>query len=101
MVAPPPTTEGTAAMEALSLPAEIRLRVGEFKKFCLARGWVTETACAAGIGVAGSTLNRILSGKTRPGTAFIAAVLAAFPALEFDHLFEVIDTDGADDGEAA
>ena len=86
-------------MEALSLPAEIRLRKSEFKKFCLARGWTSETAQAEGIGVAISSLNRILADKQRPGTSFIAAVLTAFPALEFEYLFEVVDTDDADDGD--
>lgn len=79
------------------MPAEVRLRIRQFQKHCHERGWVSEYQQAQGLGIAPSTINRILRGPDKskggqaPGAAFIAAVLAAFPVFEFSDFFEVIE----------
>jgi transcriptional regulator with XRE-family HTH domain len=72
------------------MAAEVRLRVGQWRKFCRMRGWESENQQAHGLGVSPSTINRILKGTQRPSGEFIGAALLAFPELEFIDLFEVI-----------
>lgn len=77
-------------METYSMAAEIRLRIGQYRKFCRMRGWDSEYQQANGLRVAPSTVNRILKSTQKPSGEFIGAVLTAFPELEFADLFEVI-----------
>lgn len=75
------------------MAARIRLRTGQFRKYCNLAGLKTDQAKADAIGVNASTLSRILRGDTAPGERFIAGVLHAFAdyELDFADLFEVID----------
>lgn len=73
------------------MAAEIRLRVGQYRKFCRMRGWDSENQQAHGLKVSPSTVNRILKGTQRPSGEFIGAALLAFPELEFSDLFEVVN----------
>ena len=41
--------------------------------------------------VAGYDLSRVLAGKQAPGPKFIAALVSAFPGMDMDDLFEVVD----------
>lgn len=72
------------------MPAEVRLRVGQWRKFCRMRGWTSENQQAHALGVSPSTINRILKSTQRPSGEFIGAALIAFPELEFADLFEVV-----------
>lgn len=83
-------------MERPSMAAEVRLRTRQWAKFCLMRGWTSEGQQARALGVAGSTINRILKGTQRPSGEFIGAALAAFPELEFADLFEVVNDQASD-----
>lgn len=78
-------------VETLSMAAEVRLRVGQWHKFCKMSHWLTENQQARALGVSPSTVNRILKGTQRPSGEFIGAVLTAFPHLEFSDLFEVVE----------
>lgn len=78
-------------MTDYSMPAEVRLRVGQWRKFCRMRGWTSENQQARELGMAASTINRILKGTQRPSGEFIGAALLAFPELEFSDLFEVVN----------
>lgn len=73
------------------MAAEVRLRVGQWAKFCRMRGWTSENQQARELGVSPSTINRILKGTQRPSGEFIGAALLAFPELEFSDLFEVVN----------
>lgn len=43
------------------------------------------------IGVAYSTVNRIMNGKRNPGSKFISGVLLAFPDLNFERVFYCVN----------
>lgn len=47
----------------------------------------SESEFAKSIGVAHSTVNRVLNGKRNPGGKFIAGVLVNFPELTFEDVF--------------
>jgi hypothetical protein len=74
---------------SLRMAAQLRLRVDVFLAHCRANGWEFENQQAAGLGVAPSTVNRVLKGTQRPGGQFISAVLRAFPDADFTELFEL------------
>lgn len=78
------------------MPASIRLRTGQYRKFAALKGWRTDTQAAAAIGVNPATLGRILHGKLAPGERFIAGALAALPEVDFSDLFDVFVDDGED-----
>ena len=67
---------------------QVRLRVAEFLKHTKARGLHSALARATFIGVHHATVGRIEGGE-RCGERFIAQVLAAFPQLKFEDLFEI------------
>jgi DNA-binding XRE family transcriptional regulator len=49
-------------------------------------GW-NETQLARVMGIARETIWRAKTGETRPGEAFVAATLRAFPEMKFEDLF--------------
>ncbi|BBN97455.1 helix-turn-helix domain-containing protein [Sporolactobacillus terrae] len=52
---------------------------------------ISDSQLADLIGVANSTVNRILNGKRNPGSKFISGILTAFPDLKFEQLFYCAD----------
>ena len=48
---------------------------------------LSESDFAKTIGVAHSTVNRVLNGKRNPGGKFIAGVLDSYPDLTFEQVF--------------
>lgn len=74
------------------MAASIQLRLRQFDKFANLKGLRTLVARANAIGVNPSNLSRVLANKQAPGAQFIAGTLVAFPELEFDDLFEVVDS---------
>lgn len=48
---------------------------------------ISEAEFASKIGVAHSTVNRVLNGKRNPGGKFISGVLNEFPDLKFEMVF--------------
>ncbi len=58
-----------------------------FLKNYLLESKLSEKEFAEIIGVAHSTVNRVLSGKRNPGSKFIAGVLSNFRDLSFDQVF--------------
>jgi hypothetical protein len=79
----------------VSMAATIRLRTGQYRKYAALKGWKTDEAAAAAIGVNAATVSRVLHGKTAPGERFIAGLLLALPELDFADLFEVQSTEDA------
>lgn len=75
------------------MTAQIRLKRGNLAKHMAGRE-MTNSQLADLVGVAHTTVGRIVRGIQAPGEKFIAGLLAAFPYLEFDDLFEVV-TEGA------
>jgi plasmid maintenance system antidote protein VapI len=53
-------------------------------------GLTTNSALALAVGVAESTIGRVLTGQVEVSAAFIASLLGAFPGTRFDDLFEVV-----------
>jgi hypothetical protein len=74
----------------MSMPARIRLRTGQYRKYVAMKGWKTNAAQAIAIGVTEPTIGRVLKGDRAPGEQFIAGLLHALPELEFADLFEVV-----------
>lgn len=56
----------------------------------LSQNKLSEKEFAEIIGVAHSTVNRVLSGKRNPGSKFIAGVLLNFNDLSFDQVFSYV-----------
>lgn len=78
------------------MPATIRLRTRVFVEECMKREWFSASSQARGLGLAVSSIWRILERDTAPGAAFIAAALTAFPDLTFDDLFELVEAEAED-----
>ncbi|MGN7479007.1 helix-turn-helix transcriptional regulator [Solibacillus silvestris] len=53
---------------------------------------ISEAEFAKNIGVAHSTVNRVLNGKRNPGGKFISGVLTEYKDLSFNEVF-IFDTD--------
>jgi transcriptional regulator with XRE-family HTH domain len=70
--------------------ANIAVR-SEFLRDYLEKKRISDSQFADLIGVANSTVNRILNGKRNPGSKFISGILTAFPELKFEQLFYCID----------
>ena len=76
------------------MTATIRLRAGNLAKHMKGRD-LSNGQLASEIGVAHTTVGRVLRGIQAPGEKFIAGVLAAFPYLDFADLFEVVTDEAA------
>lgn len=74
----------------------ISVNVANFRLARGAAGLTTDTELAERMGVHATSVYRTLRGDTRPGGAFIAGALLAFPALKFDDLF-LIDREPDDE----
>lgn len=68
----------------------IRVRLTRLRKETATAGITTNAALAQLVGVAESTIGRVLAETVEPSTAFIAGLLDAFPDATFDDLFEVV-----------
>lgn len=71
--------------------ATLRLRTAQLVKYRTLAGIATDDSLAKRMGVDPATVSRVLRGKQEPGPRFIAALVAAFPGMDLDDLFEVID----------
>ncbi|MCM2983888.1 helix-turn-helix transcriptional regulator [Niallia circulans] len=70
----------------MELNSDIHVDV-EFLKMYLLENDLSESEFAEIIGVAHSTVNRIINKKRNPGSKFIAGVLKNFSDLKFDQVF--------------
>lgn len=69
---------------------EIAIRTEGFKAF-RKRAFIDEDqALAAGIGMSGATVSRVLSGELKPSNQFIAGTLKMFGHIWFNELFQVV-----------
>lgn len=66
--------------------ADIFVRTKVLRKY-LKDNKLSEVQFAEMIGVAHSTVNRVLNGKRNPGSKFIAGVLKNFNDLNFEQIF--------------
>jgi len=72
------------------MTATLRLRTDALAKYRLIAGLKTNDALAKRMDIDAGNLSRVLRGGQMPGPKFIAALVAAFPGLELDDLFEVV-----------
>lgn len=70
--------------------ATLRLRTEQVAKYRRLAGLTTDRALAERMDFDAGNLSRVLAGKQAPGPKFIAALVAAFPGLDLDDLFEVV-----------
>ncbi len=63
----------------------------EFLKNYIKEKGLSESELAISIGVAHSTVNRVLNGKRNAGGKFITGVLNTFPELAFEQVFICIN----------
>lgn len=68
----------------------VRLKDTEFRERAAAAGLNTEAEIANHLGMHRISVWRILTGEAAPGIAFLAAVLASFPGITFEDVFEVV-----------
>ena len=78
----------------------IRIREGQLRKFRAMSGLTQDTELAARMGVNRGTVYRVVTQKKGLSEKFIAALLTAFPHLEFGDLFEVASVETTDDEHA-
>ncbi|MCL4368006.1 MAG: helix-turn-helix transcriptional regulator [Actinobacteria bacterium] len=69
----------------------LRLRTRQLDKYMRLSGINTKAELARRMGMATSSVTRVLAGQYRPGETFISRLMSAFPDLEFEDLFEVVD----------
>lgn len=79
------------------MPALLRLRVTQYKKLAKLKGWTTDEAAAAAIGVHPTTVSRIVRGRNAPSAPFIAGLLLAGDPFDFYDLFEAENDDDHED----
>lgn len=72
------------------MTATLRLRTEQVAKYRSLAGLATDRALAERMDFDAGNLSRVLAGKQAPGPKFIAALVAAFPGLDLDDLFEVV-----------
>lgn len=70
--------------------ANITVKSNFLREF-LAQKNISDGQFAEMIGVANSTVNRIMNGKRNPGSKFISGVLTSFPGLTFEQVFFCTD----------
>jgi hypothetical protein len=75
--------------------ATLQLRTEALGKYRKLVGFETNVALATRMGIDAGNLSRVLAGNQAPGPKFIASLVAAFPGLELDDLFEVVLEDVA------
>lgn len=75
--------------------ATLQLRTDALAKYRLIADVKTNDALAKRMGIDAGNLSRVLRGSQAPGPKFIASLVAAFPGLELDDLFEVVLEDAA------
>lgn len=57
-------------------------------------GWMTHSEIAIGLGVAPSTLSRVMRGKSVPGEALLGAIRLTFGDEAFAEICRVVDGEG-------
>lgn len=77
------------------MEATLRLKTEALAKYRKIAGIDTGEALAKRMGIDAGNLSRVLKGSQSPGPKFIASLVAAFPGLEIDDLFEVIVEEAA------
>lgn len=65
------------------------LKTDQLDKYRGVAGLATDAALAARMRHDPGNLSRVLRGRQEPGPKFIARLVAAFPGLDIDDLFEV------------
>ncbi|MEU4803001.1 transcriptional regulator [Actinosynnema sp. NPDC023587] len=68
----------------------IRLRIDNFRKASTLAGYTSVYGLAKAMEVNRSSLQRVLEGVMRPGSAFIAGAVTVLKPFTFEDLFEVV-----------
>lgn len=74
------------------MEARLYLRDDQLKKLRVLAGLTTDAALAERMNHDPGNLSRVLRGKQEPGPKFIPRLVAAFPGMDLDDLFEVRTT---------
>lgn len=75
------------------MTSTLKLRTRQLDKYMRISGIGSRAELARRMGMATSSVTRVLAGQYRPGEAFISGLMRAFPDLDFEDLFEVVDAD--------
>lgn len=67
----------------------MQLRHAQYDKYCALAGLATQAQQADAFGHSEAYISRVRRGRREVNASFIAGVLAAFPHLRFDDVFEV------------
>lgn len=78
-----------------AMTATLRLRADQLGKYRGVAQINTDEALAKRMGMDPASVSRVLRGTAVPGPKFIGALVAAFPGLTIDDLFEVVPAEVA------
>lgn len=78
--------------------ATLRLRHDELAKHRASAALHTEQSLADAMGADRATVNKVMNGKSRPSSDFVASLVRAFDGLTICDLWEVVPT--SDSGES-
>lgn len=70
--------------------ARVLLRRNQYDKYCALAELTTQSQQADAFGQSEAYISRVRRGRREVNAQFIAGVLATFPDLRFDDLFEVV-----------
>lgn len=68
----------------------LRLNVANYRRLAAQRGWTTQAEQAEGLGLAQTTIGKILNHKAAPGPEALAAFMKEFPDEDPRDLFDVV-----------
>ncbi|TDD97564.1 hypothetical protein [Actinomadura rubrisoli] len=68
----------------------VQLRHNQYDKYCALAELTTQAQQGEAFGQSEAYISRVRRGRREVNAAFIAGVLAAFPDLRFDDMFEVV-----------
>lgn len=77
------------------MTATLRLRLDRLAKYRLLLGITTDDALAKRMNMDPGTVSRVLRERNSASPKFIASLVAAFPGLDLDDLFEVVPAEVA------
>lgn len=79
----------------------LRVRTDRLEHYRSSLGIATPAALAKFMGMAPSSVTRVIAGEYEPGPRFIASLLTVFPTLRFRDLFEITEVADGDTDQKA
>lgn len=85
-----PTGKQASVLVVQQSDPRVQLRNHQYDRYCNLAALTTQAQQAEAFGQSEAYISRVRRGRREVNAQFIAGVLAAFPELRFDDLFEVV-----------